>query len=235
VRVAPAVLLLGGCLFAVQNPRESAGRLEGTVQDENEARVVGAEVTLLRAGTTDAVAKVRTDPQGSFVLRDMPKGLYDLQLHSVGFVRTTIRALALSGGESKRLPPLTIEVGSTGCLDWNPLWQQFLEVGGQSGSDLSSTVVDRDEKPLKDVTIRLTGPAQNARELRSSDGIFRFKALQPGSYRIRVHREGYFDWEQPWVRVRTGFLYQYPPVRLVKCLDPRCDPSLRPPAQQVCE
>src|SRR5262245_35120344 len=72
-----------------------------------------------------------------------------------------------------------------------------------SGS-LHGRVVDARGAALAGVRVSIGGPGVEQSQLTSADGRFRFLALPPGSYAVKVTREGVTPAGHPNVTVRVG-------------------------------
>ena len=83
----PLLLLLG--LFVLSNasaPAQSqtTGRIAGTVKDQSEAVLTGAEVTVVSQSTREE-RKVTTDPAGNYAVPLLPPGTYQVSITASGF------------------------------------------------------------------------------------------------------------------------------------------------------
>jgi Carboxypeptidase regulatory-like domain/TonB dependent receptor len=101
--------------------------LQGVVRDVSRAVLPGATVTL-RDLTTGFVRTTTTDTAGSYVLSQLPAGMYDLSVE-------------LSGFKTVRREAIRFQIGQETTLD------VALEVGG-----VAETVTVRGEAPLVEVT-----------------------------------------------------------------------------------
>src|SRR5690242_17384520 len=81
--LSPLVLLLLPCLSALAQT-QTTGRISGTVKDQNEAVIVGAEVTVVSKATGD-VRKIRTDGEGNCTVSLLPPGTYEVRVTANGF------------------------------------------------------------------------------------------------------------------------------------------------------
>jgi hypothetical protein len=85
------------------------------VLDERGAVIPKAEVILKQAA--QQTSKILADAFGAFAFSVQP-GEYSLDVSSRGFKTLTIRNITIHGGESKVLPPISLQVASIGsCAD----------------------------------------------------------------------------------------------------------------------
>jgi hypothetical protein len=93
---------------------QNAGAISGVVQDSQQAVVPNAKVSLTNQDQKTIVREVATRTDGSFVLTPLLPGTYSLSVESSGFKKYTQSGLALNINDQIGLPPITLEVGSTG-------------------------------------------------------------------------------------------------------------------------
>lgn len=85
----------------------------------------------------------------------------------------------------------------------------FISLGyaqGRQTGTLSGTVLDPDNNPLPGVTVTLSGPAMMGETsyLTTETGKFRFVALNPGEYDIKVELPGFKTYIRKGIRVSVG-------------------------------
>src|SRR5437764_7664285 len=117
---------LGTTAFAQQNA--TTGAIGGRVVDANGAAVVGATVTVVGPQVTRTAT---TDEEGTFEVKDLLPGLYDVSVEQTGFKKTTT-------------PRVEVFVGKTASLrlELQPgLATEVVEVTAAAATDLSSTAV----------------------------------------------------------------------------------------------
>ena len=76
---------------------QGLGTLHGTVKDSSGALIPGASVTL-KAVASERTLKTPTDPNGAFLLKDIPLGQYTLQVEHAGFA-SLIRTIQVNSGD----------------------------------------------------------------------------------------------------------------------------------------
>src|SRR5690348_5456687 len=73
------------CLFgAVALAQNSNGRISGTVSDKSGAVIPHATVTVISQATA-LTWKATTDPNGFYVVANLPVGLFDVEVDASGF------------------------------------------------------------------------------------------------------------------------------------------------------
>ena len=77
------------------------GAILGTVRDSSGAVIVGAQVTLVNAGTT-AKRTVATDASGNFAFKNIDAGNYNLDFTSPGFEKESVAGIMLTARETRR-------------------------------------------------------------------------------------------------------------------------------------
>jgi hypothetical protein len=100
-RLVLDVASLGPCIEKAKRPRISekkvpAGvkpRLSGTARGETGVALIDLTLSLLKAGTSKAIASASTGENGEFQFVDVSPGVYDLEVFSEGFKLTKISSL----------------------------------------------------------------------------------------------------------------------------------------------
>jgi hypothetical protein len=85
---------------AAPPPIRSRGSIEGTVRDPSGAPVAGARVTVTGNG---GAATLTTDANGQFALRDIPAGVYDVEITIPGFRRMRRENVVVTAGQPAAL------------------------------------------------------------------------------------------------------------------------------------
>jgi hypothetical protein len=98
-------------LLAVNIWAQTAGRITGTVVDQTENVVVGAEITLVNEGTGQTTMTTSTGT-GSFVFPNVTAGTYTIRVQAKGFTVLERSRQVLNAGESLALGNLQLAVGT---------------------------------------------------------------------------------------------------------------------------
>lgn len=104
VRATVGALMCGALLIGIAVPsqaqQKSQGRISGTVKDESQANVGGAQVSLVHAH--EAVMRTTfTDAAGSFVIDNLSAGSYELEVTQTGFERYRTAVTVMPGDTSE--------------------------------------------------------------------------------------------------------------------------------------
>src|SRR4051794_40152693 len=114
-RLVTALLLTNiFCLCIVSSTHsQSAGKVVGSITDEEHRRISNAQVTLY---SLDRILTVPVDREGRFQFDNVPAGSYELEAVAGGF-RTVTRHLEVAASHSVPLD-ISLRIGNTdGC--WN--------------------------------------------------------------------------------------------------------------------
>lgn len=102
----PALLIPSPLLQA----QDVTGALTGTVKDASGATVPGAKVSAVNAGT-QAVFNTTTNDSGTYTIRSLPPGIYNLNVDASGFKHYEARNTRLQVNETLRLDA-SLEIGA---------------------------------------------------------------------------------------------------------------------------
>ena len=137
-----AILFFCFCEPLMVNAQQGAtATLRGTVVDQNDARIVGANVTATNKNTGSS-RETTTNNEGVYVFSNLVPGLYDVRFKATGFADHV-------------LTNLTVQVGEVVRLD------RTLEVGKITGGDLYA------DPPLVDTSTATVAGTIIAREIQS--------------------------------------------------------------------
>lgn len=106
-----SICLFVSLLFATGVPAQTqitAGTIQGTVVDENQAAVPGASVEI-RNLETNRGRTLETDEDGRFVALTLPPGKYKVTVSKQGFANLVVESATLTVGQALNLP-LTMKV-----------------------------------------------------------------------------------------------------------------------------
>lgn len=152
-------------------PTPIAGTLMGVVVDS-----AGTPVGDISVYVYEARRQVRTGADGRFRFDEIDKGRYTVSVRSVGFLGVTERVQVKAAGAVVRLRITRLDRGLPAVIT----------TAARGG--LSGVVSDTSLHALKDVTVKVMGTQYATRT--DSAGRF-FLAARPGSYLLRVERNGY--------------------------------------------
>src|ERR1035438_5090495 len=102
------LLLLAGNAFAQESIRSAT--LTGTVSDPTGANVVGAEVTVQKAGT-QFTAEGQTNETGRYYIPYLMPGAYEVKVQAAGFQTYVRTGIELRAGDAPRID-IALQVGS---------------------------------------------------------------------------------------------------------------------------
>ena len=90
----------------------TTGSITGTVQDQQQQVIPGANVTAVESGTNTPFT-AKTNAVGAFELRGLPVGTYNVTLEAPGFSKTQVNNVGTSAGRASSIGVQTLGVAST--------------------------------------------------------------------------------------------------------------------------
>ncbi len=105
-------LVLVGFLSGFPAAAQFSGRVSGSVVDASGAVVPGAQVDLFLAGGKKPLLSVTTSTDGLYHLIGVRPADYDLTVTAQGFVRTTIRNIAVDAARETSVPQIKLAVSA---------------------------------------------------------------------------------------------------------------------------
>src|SRR5438128_244010 len=108
--LAGAQLLCGTTAYAQQ----SFGSISGVVQDGQGAVILNAKVELTNTAQGAVVRELTTSTEGTFVITPLPPAIYSLAVDAPGFKKYVKNEIKLFAQDRIGLPPIVLEIGSTG-------------------------------------------------------------------------------------------------------------------------
>ncbi len=211
--------------------------ISGQVLEPSGSGLHPATAELHSTGDPRRVLSVEGDKSGEYQFINVPVGSYSLRLLSRGFEKMVVESIETYPGEQKRIPSITLMVGSVAkCTDdaaFDSL--HLLSTQTRYGDFHGSVRVEPPKnatanEPLSDVVVSListNGPFYGT-EKTDHDGEFRFRGIPSGSYIVRINHPGFYALDKPGYRIQGGFVAIYQPIYMESCADPRCDPKRRP-------
>jgi hypothetical protein len=187
-------------------------------------------------GSPNSKLLATADTAGVYRFSALQPGKYSLRLHSRGFRILTLTSIQLGDGEQKAMPTLQLELGSLADCGGHAVLKSILLMPSKEhvGNLVGSVRVDKGQigkegPPVAGAEARLmcaTGEVCGTTKTDSQGG-FRFDALAPGAYYVRVSRAGFYPLNWPGYIIQEGIESSYWSLYLERC-NGTCDPRLRP-------
>ncbi len=142
-----ALLRSVAALIALSLPiaAQTAGSISGAVQDSQGAVIPNAKVTLVNeAQGAGSARSVQTNAEGAFVFSPVLAGTYSLTVEMTSFKKYTQAGIILDVSQRLGLPPISLEIGTTGesvTVEANAV-QLETQTAERSGVVTGSQVVD---------------------------------------------------------------------------------------------
>jgi competence ComEA-like helix-hairpin-helix protein len=95
--------LIGLLLVMASSAFSQTGRITGTVRDQQQAAVAGANVVLRSPGTHATAAEARTSNEGLYVISSVAPSSYDLEVSAKGFRTSATQGLKVVAGQTNSL------------------------------------------------------------------------------------------------------------------------------------
>lgn len=189
-----AILL--ACLPLFLHAQEEPASLTGVVQDPIGA-VIGNSSVILEPAVGGVRQETRSDERGSFRFSGLPAGTYTLSIRALGFDSVKVKQVLLAG-EQRSLPPVRLNVGSSGCFssDAEPEQTRFLSAGLSLGGLAGN--VKSGQGPVVGARVALacwlgSGCSENPERTKTdSQGDFEFENIRPGRYLLSVEQNRFF-------------------------------------------
>ncbi|HKB07418.1 MAG TPA: carboxypeptidase-like regulatory domain-containing protein [Candidatus Polarisedimenticolia bacterium] len=188
---------------AAPTPRSVFGTIMGAVLDVKKKPVVGCMVQLSARAEGGTLRVTGTDEKGRYVFKDLPAGIYDIEVAAEGDVSRT-------KGQIEVRPPfrniVDFEIGSGAQTDDRSApgaSGQILETLMKARTDaglsemglvpVKGTFLDAQKRPIPEVSVMLMS-LQGKKSLQAfsgEDGTFLMPEVSPGRYRVLVSSPGY--------------------------------------------
>ena len=132
--------------------------------------------------------QAQTDNAGVYQFSNLPAGEYKLKFQAMGFKRLTLTSVALSEGEQKRIPEVTLDVAELADCGYYP--PAFRLLMGESDFGSLAGRVDG----IADVEVTLVCRTFSACRSTKTDlkGFFSFRMLSPGEYGLSFRSDGFY-------------------------------------------
>jgi Carboxypeptidase regulatory-like domain len=189
---------------AAPTPRSVFGTIVGAVFDVKKKPVAGCMVQLSARGEGGTLRVTGTDEKGRYVFKDLPAGIYDIEVAAEGDV-------SRRKGQIEVRPPfrniVDFEIGSGAPTDDRPgagasglLLESLMKAKGEAGLSepmglvpVKGTFLDSQKRPIPEVSVMLLS-LQGKKSLQAfsgEDGTFLMPEVNPGRYRVLVSSPGY--------------------------------------------
>ena len=189
---------------AAPTPRGVFGTIVGAVFDVKKKPMVGCMVQLSARGEGGTLRVTGTDEKGRYVFKDLPAGIYDIEVAAEGDV-------SRRKGQIQVRPPfrniVDFEIGSGAQTDDRPgagasgqLLETLMKARGDAGLSepmglvpVKGTFLDAQKRPIPEVSVMLLS-LQGKKSLQAfsgEDGTFLMPEVSPGRYRVLVSSPGY--------------------------------------------
>ena len=199
-----------------------AASLTGIVVDPNGTLIPGAAVDL---DSGAGKYQVQTDVGGAYRFSSLKAGEYALRFGIKGFRTRTIKSIALSEQEERRIPDVTLRTGSS-C---DPSTRDLVQLlSGVLFGQLSGTVVP----PIANVDVTLVCRTfhECASTKTDSNGHFSFEMISAGVYGLNFRHDGFYPVNATGYAftVDDGWESVYSTVFLAQCPKGNCSVKPRP-------
>ncbi len=176
VKILPSNVIIAAKAGA--RPAQS-GAIKGVVRDAK-GKPVARALVMVRG-----VGMVRTDSQGRYMFANVPQGAYQVLVRTGG---STVQTQQVNVAGKKVVQSKTVYQGTS--LTSPALGKQAVLTRG-AGASLKGNVSNRSRQPLPGakVTAAYTGGALSV--FANSQGIYEFKGLKQGTYRLLARKAGY--------------------------------------------
>ena len=104
----PVIMLLS---FTIGNAQQITGTLSGTITDQTDARVPGAEVVVKNESTNDT-RTTKADSAGFWSVTALVPGTYTVTVTAKSFATWEENQILLNQGDSRTIPSMRLKIGS---------------------------------------------------------------------------------------------------------------------------
>jgi len=199
--------------------RSVVGRIRGTVLDTGRKPVPGLMVQLRARDQAGLLRVTGTDEKGQYLFRDLPQGVYDVEVGADGFSRVrkenilvrppfqnivdfqmqampigSTGAGAATGAEPEAAAPVAAPPPGAG----EPAAAAMVPVRG--------TFLDGQRRPVPEASVTLIAlsSTESYQAFSGIDGTFEIPSVVPGPYRVVVESPGYVAIDLKSVTVLSG-------------------------------
>ena len=225
-RVTLVLLVLA--LTGVAQERE--GEILGSVEVGERQPVSNAQVAARQRSGRVAVQLATTAADGTYELRRLPHGIYNLTITADGCRSTEVHDTQLDGA-TVRLPGVPLEIDLVAdCGRERPAYYRVSRDPVSLGA-IGGVIISDRATPVGNATVMLymKGKGRIGSKKTGERGNFRFAALQIRSeeYWVSVEHEGFFPEEVRHLFVFPGLESVYSPITMESCARGHCQPHLK--------
>lgn len=229
------ILIAAAALLATQEGR--AGEIRGSVVAAGPLVTTGrqpvsnAEIQARPANGHSPVQLATTASDGTYILRDLRAGTYDLRITATGFHSTELHDVQL-GESAVSVPSVPLEVGLIGdcAVDVRPAYYR-VAVGTSGSAAIGGMIVSGKATPVAGavVTLYRKGKGGIGSTKTNEDGVFRFVnvAVEPEEFWVSIEDGGFFREEVRRLVLCAGLETVYSPITLEPCSPGHCQPYLK--------
>ena len=178
-RAAAGSIMPSTLVLASKPGQTGAGRIEGTVHDQQGKPIPRALVSVKGVGA------VRTDSQGRYAIANVPPGAYNLSVQQAGG-QARVQPIKVGGRQTATAPVVCQTLGASGG---KTVRARALAPG--ENTILKGRVTEGKNKPLRGAKLTVVHPGGALHVYSNSGGVYQVRDLKPGSYRVLVSKPGY--------------------------------------------
>ena len=233
----------GGCFslllaLVIATPlaaQEATASITGIVVDPTGARIAAASVDLT-SQDSGYEQNTRTDNEGSFRFTNLAPGAYILVFRSPGFL-FEVKPIMLLAAEQRSIDAVVLRVSPLPpCGGGFPISHaiSFKMAPRAPGGQITSQVVLGDKRtpaPRANVLLVCNHDRMCAQTRTDNEGWFKFSALAPGSYSIRIEFPEFYKVTVDDVDIVDGVEFLYSEIYVERCPKGNC--NLRPKSRRA--
>jgi len=208
--------------------QDRAAEILSSVVVRERQPVSNAQVAARERSGRIAVQLATTAVDGTYALRSLPPGMYNLTITADGFRSTEVHDVQLDGA-AVRLPGVPLEIGLVAdCSTDRPAYYRVSPGSVSLGAIVGVIVSDR-TMPVGDAAVLyMNGKGRIGSQKTSERGYCRFVALQIRSeeYWVSVEHEGFIPEEVRHLFVSADLESIYSSITMESCTRGHCQPHL---------
>jgi protocatechuate 3,4-dioxygenase beta subunit len=178
-RAAAGSIMPSTLVLASKPGQTGAGRIEGTVHDQQGKPIPRALVSVKGVGA------VRTDSQGRYAIANVPPGAYNLSVQQAGG-QARVQQVNVGGRQTATAPIVYQTLGASGG---KTVRAKALAPG--ENTILKGRVTEGKNKALGGAKLTVAYPGGALHVYSNSGGVYQVRNLKPGTYRVLASKPGY--------------------------------------------